>query len=102
MRLAFWRADPLADYSDDELHTAALRMVFPGGTNRCHSVIACDREAANIAALRAKYADYEPLRMRRQIMRWLDYAQRNVVSDRRRAEENQRIDHLVARLRAGR
>jgi len=79
-------SDPLAGFSDDEIQTAALDLVHPlpagkpswyGGT-----VKECDRALEQIVALRTKYAEYQPARMRRAILGWLDYAEREVMRDR--------------------
>jgi hypothetical protein len=71
-------ADPLANFTQREVHLAALDLVWPlpsandsfwGG-----SIAECDRAEDQVEAKRLKYRDYEPIRMRKEIMSWLDYA----------------------------
>lgn len=64
-------------FSDDEWHSAALHMIYPvnsghpswfGGT-----VDGCRQALSGIDGLRMRYASLEPPRLRKHVMGWLDY-----------------------------
>lgn len=57
------------------------RDSFFGGT-----VEKCNKELEYIDKLRIEYSTYEPKRLRYQIMRWLDYFEREVAKDKRDCE----------------
>lgn len=78
--------DPLSGFSDDELQTAALRIMperistqqsWIGGT-----VAQCDEALIRCALLREKYKDYSPPRMRKAIMGWIDHFEYMARKDR--------------------
>jgi hypothetical protein len=78
--------DPLAQFSDDELQTAALRVLDE--RPECHdswfggTVAECDAALQQVANLRVKYASYQPVRMRKAIMSWLDYFEHQAKESR--------------------
>lgn len=85
-----WRNDPLAEFSDDEVESAALNVLkerpecgesWFGGT-----VAKCDKTLAKIDDLRGKYANIEPPRMRSAVMKWLDYFEYKAREARRDCE----------------
>lgn len=96
--------DPLAEFSDDEVESAALRVLkerpecresWFGGT-----VAKCDETLAKIDELRGKYANIEPLRMRRAVIGWLDYFEHKARAARRDCETGKSrrdLDAHVAR-----
>lgn len=94
--MGFWNSlinpepDPLAAYSDDELQTAALRVLkerpscsksWIGGT-----VKQCDDALEHIKWLRLQYENYEPRRMRKAVMDWLAFYEREALENRRDCE----------------
>ena len=82
--------DPLAEFSAEELQSAALKMpnVYPAINRPSDSFWGgrdfreCDRCQARADAVRAQYATYEPRRMRNAILDWMDYADRNIAEVR--------------------
>lgn len=79
-------SDSLRNFSDEDLNLAALNIVWP--LPQCRdsfwggSLAQCDEAQAECDALREKYKAYEPIRMRKQIMGWITYAERNIKKDR--------------------
>lgn len=75
----------LGGFSDDDWQTAALRIVphFSTSASWCGGTVEqCDRVLAEIAKAREQFSAYEPPRMRRAIMGWLDYFEHDARNDR--------------------
>lgn len=97
--------DPTADFSDADISRAALEYVY-GACSSSESwcggtIAACDRSDEQIAAYRARYADFEPRRVRKAIMAWLDYYQDRNDKNRRDVETQEsrhRLDAYSARI----
>lgn len=100
--------DPTEGFTNDEVQRVALNYVygkaapapdsFWGGTLQ-----RCDEADVRIARLRAEYATHEPRRMRRAILSWLDYYQRQNDEARRDIEtgaKRREMDEYRARREA--
>lgn len=78
--------DELAKFSKDELRSAALTLIWPlpdvhdsfwGGT--LEEAINAQKQCI---ILREKYKNYEPKRMRREILSWISYAEGEIARNK--------------------
>lgn len=85
--------DPTHGFSDDEVDSAALKLVYgcPEGTSAWMGGTVEKNEAAlaEVQRRRQQYVNYEPVRMRRAIMKWFDYYERQC---RKKIEECRTYD----------
>ncbi len=82
------QCDPTVHFSDDEVDTAALRLLrgrypqIPHFAVTGATIEKCDQAQKQVDALRAEFSTYEPARMRRAIMEWMDFFD-NEISETR-------------------
>ena len=87
-RLREWmKPDPLDQFSEADIRRAALDIVYPlpscddsflGGT-----VDKCNKALSLVDEQRRKFADYQPTLMRREIMKWFDFAEGRILEERK-------------------
>ena len=79
-------SDKLSSFSSDDVRRAALDIVWPVVTPMSgywgNTIDDCDRAQVIVDAKRKKFADYEPPRMRKAIMSWLDFEDRRIAEAR--------------------
>ena len=107
--------DRLSNFSQDEIRNAALKIIWnerpriPSKSWLGGTLESCDGADEQVVRLRHRYATYEPIRIRRAIMRWLDYfeaqaeeARRDIVSQKSKLElgaYRERERHKSSRVR---
>ena len=92
-------ADPAyAEFSADDWDTAGLRMVSSRMRPRPWTMDELANAKANIAAMRAEYAEAQPIKLRKAIMEWLDYFDRDLDERRDRIAKRERVDRLMIGL----
>jgi len=91
--------DPLAGFSPDEIHRAALHMLnhrvpyvsppYLGGT-----VQECDDALSVVGSLRQGYGQFKPETMRLQLLGWFDYFEGQLRERRRDCEKHRSENEL--------
>lgn len=96
--VSWFKSDPLSRFSNADLRHVALDIVWPVTPPMSaywgDTLEKCDREQELVNAQRFEFENYEPARMRRAIMGWLDFCDRRIKEARRDIETQASVKRM--------